>query len=152
MTKFHKCGKTYISRDIDEKPAEATLDEQVEELDRQIAELQQKRQRLAMEADKEYQTQAQSMVGKCFKYRDSSLYMQVIGVPHADELSYHYRFDRNMYPVFRINPEYSEEVPPMEYDDIFMDQIPDSALVEISRDEYIEQFDRMVNKLRSEVI
>ena len=121
----------------------------IKEIDDKISELTQLRKELETQRRKEFQKNAQNNVGRCFKI-NSRDYAKVIDVPQEEWTKTHYTFNEFQYPaVFLTN-----ETIPFEEDTLFSGawgvghNTPWETYEEITQEEFAEEFENKVNKLR----
>lgn len=125
------------------------------EIDKKILELQKIRKQLEKEEIKNFQEKAKLNVGRCFIVNDK--YIMIIDIPRETwDANGHYHFNQYQYPALYLG--YDEEVSlpavPFYYDTIFSDILGEAESIfpknykEISKEEYLLEFDRLTNELR----
>lgn len=128
----------------------------LKEVDEKISELQRIRRQLEEKEIKEFQEKAKLNVGRCFIVDNK--YVMIIDIPRESwDRSGYCHFNRCQYPALYLGYDEEEIDPPIVpfyYDTIFSDILGEAKPVfptnyrEISKEEYLLEFDRLVHELR----
>lgn len=120
----------------------------LKEIDNEISKLKRLRNELEKQARKEFQKNAQNNVGRCFKINGHT-YAKVIDVPQEQYIRPHVVFNEYQYPALML----TNEIIPFEEGSVFSgawgignDYL--NTYEEITKEEFAEEFEKRVNKLR----
>lgn len=127
----------------------------VEEVNKKISELQEIRKQLKEKEIKEFQEKAKLNIGRCFIVDNK--YLMIIDIPRETWSKGCCYFNQYQYPALYLG--YNEKVTnsqivPFYYGTIFSDILEESKLItrinykEISKEEYLLEFDRLAHELR----
>lgn len=121
----------------------------LKEIDNEISKFKQLRRELEKQERKEFQKNAQKNVGRCFKI-NGSIYAKVVDVPQEQWTKTHYLFNEYQYPALLL----TNGTIPFEEDTLFSgawgvgNNDPWTTYEEITQEEFAEEFEKRVNKLR----
>lgn len=132
----------------------------IKEIDEQIAKLREERKELENKKIKEFQKKAKSNVGRCFI--KNGQYVMIIDVPKETwDRNGYCDFNRYQYPALYLGYDKEETDPlviPFHYDTIFSDILGETKSTillknckEISKEEFLLEFDRLVYELRDKI-
>lgn len=126
----------------------------LQEVDKQISELQILRKSLEKEEIKKFQEEAKKNVGRCFILNGN--YLRIIDIPREQyDLSGHCHFNPYQYPALYIGHDcYNDDIVPFYCATVFSSilgeakNIQDMSFKEISEKEFVAEFDRCVKELK----
>ena len=125
----------------------------LKEIDDKILELKQRRHELEKLERKEFQKNAQKNVGRCFKINGCK-YAKVIDVPQEQWTRTHYIFNEYQYPALFL----TNDTIPFEEDTLFSgawgvgNNDPWTTYEEITQEEFAEEFEIRIQKLREKFL
>lgn len=126
----------------------------LQEIDKQISELQILRKSLEKMEIRKFQEEAKKNVGRCFILNGN--YMRIIDIPHEQyDLSGHCHFNPYQYPALYLGQDCgNNDIVPFYCDTVFSSILGESKNIqnmsfrEISEKEFMAEFDRCVKELR----
>lgn len=126
----------------------------LQEVDKQISELQILRKSIEKEEIKKFQEEAKKNVGRCFILNGNVL--RIIDIPHEQyDLSGHCHFNPYQYPALYLGHDCdNDDIVPFYCDTVFSSILGEArdtrnmSFREISEKEFVAEFDRCVKELK----